>query len=105
LITNDLLAQRERLNTLQAYAMGLMNKYRYLKRIVGIASEPLPKATDRRESSEDLIILEIPEWTLELEQEAQRLCQEFGIMKEGRYQERSIRGREYPSLPNSGSRR
>jgi hypothetical protein len=90
--------RQARANTLHAYAMGIMNKYRYLKRIIGIASEP-PLANYRRESSEDMIILEIPEWTLELEQEAVHLCQQFNIVQEGRYQERHIHDQEYPELP------
>jgi hypothetical protein len=54
--------RQARVNTLHDYAIGIMNKFRYLKRIIGITLEP-PQTKYRRESSEDMLILEIPEWT------------------------------------------
>ncbi len=81
---------------LYAYALGLMNRYRHLKRIIGIATEPPAVATSRTETSEDLVLLEPTEWTPELSAQAERVCGELGIMQETSFSEYAVRGEEYP---------
>lgn len=90
--------RKVRTSTLYAYALGLANRHRFLKRIVGIATEPPAKNGNKHGSSEDLILFEARQWTPALEAEAQRAVDHYGIMKEGRFMERGISGREYPEV-------
>ena len=52
---------------LEAYALSFLQKYPYLERIVGIATEPLTRYKDkRRASSEEVLLAMDPEWSYEL---------------------------------------
>lgn len=51
---------------LHAYCKVALLQYRAAKRIVGIALDASPKLTNRNGSSEDIMFLEVPEWTEEL---------------------------------------
>ena len=62
---------------LAAYAHGFMDKYRHLKRVIGIATEPPAAVTGRTVFSEDLHFFEPEIWTPELSAEAKRICSEL----------------------------
>ena len=81
---------------LEAYALGVMRRCRYLKRVVGIATEPLGSGHG---SSEDAILFEPGEWTPELDAEAERVCRELDIMQESRLRESAPQGNEFPEIP------
>lgn len=84
---------------LEAYALSFLHRYRYLKRIIGIATEPLPKhGTDRRGSSEDLVIAKAPKWTEELLRDLRERQKVFDIMKDGRFREYAASGHEWPDV-------
>ncbi|WP_368417193.1 hypothetical protein [Falsiroseomonas sp.] len=100
-----------RLAMLQAYAMGLARKFRYLKRVVGITTEPPAAVTGVVGSSEDLILFEPQGWTSELEAEAERMCRQFDIFVDDRSKIYLHHGEEYPRVtttapsPNRRQRR
>ena len=76
---------------LKAYCQSALHEFRHLKRMVGIAVDASPHVTGRRGGSEDLMLLEINEWTPELERETQQLREDAEIlitdqMKMGRLQ-------------------
>ena len=84
---------------LEAYALSFLQKYPYLERIVGIATEPLPRDKDkRRASSEDLVLAMVPEWSDELLADLKERQELYDIMKDGRYREFDMSGNEWPEL-------
>ena len=89
--------RQERSRTLYAYCMGILKRCRWVKRIVGIATEPPPIPGGPTETSEDLGMVEQPiEWTPEREAEIDELCQQLDILQEGRLHSNSIGLEEYP---------
>lgn len=86
--------RKKRIELMTAYAQGMLLKYRYLKRVVGIGAEP-PK--QGRGSSEDLLCAQQTDWNETDEQEILELCEELGIMKPG-YVERPYQGQEFPEV-------
>lgn len=84
---------------LEAYALSFLERYRYLKRIIGIATEPPATSGDeRRGSSEDLVLAEAPEWTDELLNDLEKRKELYDIMKEGRIRQHGISGKEFPEV-------
>lgn len=81
---------------LEAYALGFMNRFRHLDRIVGIATEPPAAATGQPGSSEDLILFEPEEWTQDLSEDAARICKEYNILQGNAQDEYHVHGDEYP---------
>jgi len=90
--------RRGRFEFLRIYALTFLRKYPNLKRIVGIATEPLPSPGSRGGSSEDLILVDSPNWSDELIKSLEEDQRLFGVVQEGRYEEYQIRGSEYPEV-------
>ena len=67
-----------RTGILARYALGILDKYSHIERIVGIACEP-PDPVG--ESSEDMIYAERSDWTEEERQRIRNDCEEIGIMR------------------------
>ncbi len=88
---------------LETYAESFLYRHQYLKRIVGIATEPIIwDASKRKGSSEDMILAEPPpEWTDEYLKELQSRQQHFDIMHEGRYKEYPMAGQEWPDVQSN----
>lgn len=86
-----------RINTLQAYCLNVFSKNRHLKRLVGIAVDASPEMTGRQGGSEDILALEISEWTERLEQQARDLTEQFDIMQSNRLELSEISIQEYPT--------
>jgi hypothetical protein len=89
--------RKVRTNILHAYCLHTLNENRTLKRALGIAFDASSKVTGREGGSEDLLALEVTEWTPALEQQARELREKFDIMR----LERVVKGLtgtdEYPS--------
>ena len=66
---------------LEIYAFALAEKFRQLKRVVGIATEPQDD-TAKGGSSEDLIVVEPGEWTPEFLAQLEESKEKLNIMQE-----------------------
>lgn len=90
---------------LYGYALAFLNENPQLERIIGIATEPPAKPGASTGSSEDLIMLEMPEWNQSLLDQLAEHKAVLDIMKEGRFSEYSVSDSEYPDvvseLPNT----
>lgn len=83
---------------LEAKCMVLKVKFPDAMDIVGIASEPIRKG---KGSSEDVMYLDASQWSKEMQEEAEHLQEEFGIMKKVKMH--NIHEREYPDIGKSQS--
>lgn len=70
------------------------------KYIVGIATEPL----DTKGATEDLVALDVNEWTPEMQNEAEGLQKEFSLFLDTNIQKTEGRVKEYPDLPEGAAR-
>lgn len=85
---------------LETYALSFLQEYPHLERIIGIATEPLPKdGGSRKGASEDLIYAERPEWTDELLADLAERRKHLDVMKKGQYSEYPFSGQEFPDVP------
>jgi len=92
--------RQARANMLYAYCMAVLNKYRHIRRVIGIATEPPPNLDDSEVFSEDMVMVEAPpEWSQERIADLERLCKHFDIMREDRLRIMSFPGIEYPDAP------
>ena len=89
-----------RRNMLETYAFALLEKYRGLVRIVGIATEP-PGKSAKEGSSEDLIMAEAPEWTPEFLERLEKSKEELNIVQVGNFTETRIQGNEFPEIKST----
>ncbi len=87
--------RKVRTNMLETYALTFLQRNQNLKRVVGIATEP-PSASSG--SSEDLLVVEAPEWTPQILNDLEDKRQAFNIAQEGQYQEYSVQTDEYPKV-------
>ena len=76
------------------YALGILDKYPHIERIVGIACEP---PDHESESSEDMIYAERSDWTQEERQRIRDDCNEVGILRDD-VKVRSFSDDEFPKL-------
>lgn len=87
-----------RSNMLYNYGVSILNKNRNLKRVVGIATEPIQNnESAKKERSEDIVFIEYNEWTPEDEEEAQLISHMTGIFQEQTLKVYHIHEDEYPS--------
>lgn len=93
-----------RRDMLATYALSFLRRYRHLDRIVGVATEP-PSESGEMGSSEDLIVVEAPDWTDELVAELERAMTAFDVVKPGNYTEYEVRGQEFPDAPRTKDKR
>lgn len=70
-----------RRSMLEVYAYGYMKRFPSLKRIIGIGVEPPPKSEGLKGGSEDMVMLEEPKWTAELEESVMAGCKHFNILQ------------------------
>jgi len=84
---------------LETYALSFLQKYPYLERVIGIATEPLPSdKRKRRSSSEDLVLAMVSEWSDELSKDLKERQELYDVMKDGRYREYEMSGDEWPEV-------
>jgi hypothetical protein len=81
---------------LKVYALSFLDKYRSLERVVGIATEPLPDAGNSGGSSEDLLMMEQPDWTDELRESLAARQADLGVLRTDQHTEYLVHGEEYP---------
>jgi hypothetical protein len=75
-----------RVSMLEAYCSVALSDNRHLHRMVGIAVDASRKVTGREGGSEDLIAIEIEDWTPELERDVQERREHFDILNPERIQ-------------------
>ncbi|WP_128910788.1 hypothetical protein [Tropicibacter alexandrii] len=81
---------------LEIYSYATLRHNKTLKRVVGIGMEGLGGKFHPNGSSEDLLILEVDQWTEELEQEVKDAEEYFGIMRKERLNWSNITTQEFP---------
>ena len=82
--------RRTRVAMLETYCYVALYENRQFKRMVGIAIDAPSRVTGRKGRSEDLVAIQIEEWTPELEQQVQDQRQQFDVLnsktrRAGRY--------------------
>jgi hypothetical protein len=76
--------RKVRMNILHAYCLRVLHENRTLQRALGVAFDASPKVTGRTGGSEDILALEVPEWTTVLEEQTRELTKKFDIMDPAR---------------------
>ncbi len=82
--------RRTRVSILETYCYVALHENRQFKRVVGVAIDASSRVTGRQGGSEDLIAVEVAEWTPELEREVQERRRHFDVLsppnvRAGRY--------------------
>lgn len=80
---------------LQTYALEFLRDNSNLKQVVGIATEP-PSGNRRAGSSEDMIVVQSPEWTTDLLRNLEERKKILNIAQPGNYSKYPIRVSEFP---------
>jgi hypothetical protein len=93
-----------RRNLLEAYALAFLQKHPVLKRVVGIGTEPMNNAAESG-SSEDLIVVQVDEWTPKLLQDLDDRKKRLNIFEQGKYKEYAVQGNEYPEVTQEPTRK
>lgn len=89
--------RQARSNMLYTYCLGTLKQFPLLKRIVGIATEPLPSPNTQSGASEDMVfVLQPNEWSLELRNEFEMLRKHYDILREDRVTFQNMGVQEYP---------
>jgi hypothetical protein len=86
-----------RRNLLQAYALGYLERHRFLKRIIGIGTEP----KNAEMGSQDLIFALPAEWTEEEVGEIRATCKRLGIMDQAVSTETRFSETEWPEITSA----
>lgn len=86
--------RRKRTERAMIYAHGILERFPYLKRVVGISREPPEQG---RGVSEDLIYAEQCDWTNDERQQIRENCKEIGVLQ-GSLKTRPVNDEEYPDL-------
>src|SRR6202040_388734 len=66
---------------LHGYCLSMLQGNRNLRRAVGIGIDASSKVTGRNGGSEDFYALEVDAWTPELDQQAEELKKDLGLLK------------------------
>jgi len=90
--------RRARATMLGAHCHAALYDNRNLKRMVGIAVDASSEVTGRTGGSEDLVAIEITEWTPELERHTEELRLTFDILIPSRVQSGGFSMAKYPVL-------
>lgn len=85
---------------LHAYCRVALLEHQMAKRVVGIALDASPKMTSRRGSSEDIMFLEISEWTEQLIAETRDIQQKAEILLPSKLKKSLIRQKSLAELDN-----
>ena len=93
-----------RASMLETYCYAVLQGNRQIKRVVGIAMD---KPDGSRGRSEDLLAVEVTEWTSELDEDVTRRRSVHEVLVQGRMLHRSAQSWEYPpaTLGNRQERR
>jgi len=88
--------RRARATMLSAYCQAALYDNRNLKRMVGIAVDASSQVTGRTGGSEDLVAIEITEWTPELERRTEELRRDFDVLIPSRVKRGGLSTAKYP---------
>lgn len=88
-----------RAGTLQAYCEAALYENRQLNRMLGIAVDASERVTGREGGSEDVLLLEINEWTPEHERDVANMRKSAGILVPARLRKGGIQVDEFPPAP------
>lgn len=88
--------RRVRSTMLQTYCFGILKQYPNIRRIIAVATEPIPGPGDPPDTSEDMITVEQPNWTPEMEANLEHDLKNFGILQQGRINPSFQSVTEYP---------
>lgn len=83
----------KRTESAQVYSLGLLERYSYLKRVVGISREPPDQG---RGISEDLIYVEQADWSDDERNAIRQDCDTYGVLQS--VYERPWQGHEFPEV-------
>lgn len=86
--------RKARIGMLHVYARGILERYSYLKRAIGVACEP---PGQEHGGSEDLIYAEQAEWTDEQRREIKEHCRRLNVFRRD-LDMRLWEGEEYPDV-------
>jgi hypothetical protein len=88
-----------RVKMLRAYCEVALFDNRHLKRMLGIAVDGRPAKGGKKGGSEDLMLVEIEQWTPESEAEVIRIRKALGILVQSRLRPGRITLTEFPDMP------
>jgi hypothetical protein len=89
--------RKVRTNILHAYCLCTLSENRQLTRVIGLGFDASPKVTGRSGGSEDMLALEVHEWTVELEAQVKDLRKKFDVMDPNRVVKSVMSTDEYPA--------
>lgn len=89
--------RQARVQILEGYCLALLSDHRELKTAVGIAVDASFAQTGRRGGSEDLMAIQVDEWTDELTKEIAEAREKFDILKSERLITSSLSADDYPT--------
>jgi hypothetical protein len=89
-----------RMSMLHAYCLNALSENRQIKRAIGIAIDASSRVTGRKGGSEDLLALDIEQWTPCLEEDLREARKKFDIMRPDRVKRGVASVEEYPTLPD-----
>jgi hypothetical protein len=90
-----------RAHMLDAYCINVLAEHRHLNIAVGIAIDASSLQTGRRGGSEDLMAIQIDEWTDELLVEAAAAQEKFDVLRKERLNLTELRRSEYPRVEST----
>jgi len=88
--------RRARAAMLEAYCMNVLAQHRDMKTAVGIAIDASTLQTGRRGGSEDLVAVQVDEWTDEMVAAAATAQEQFDVYRKQRLKFTEIRRHQYP---------
>lgn len=94
--------RKVRTSMLQSYCLSFMSDNRHLKRMVGIAMDK--RSAARRGGSEDMVAVEVTDWTSELEADVVKSRAQYEILQEHRLVKSHMSVQEFPA-ENGGTSR
>jgi len=91
--------RQARVTMLETYLYAVLQDYRSIETVVGLAFDGHGSDTDSRGGSEDLIALQVSEWDEELEAEVLQRRSELDILNSGELKYTGISTQQFPNLP------
>lgn len=88
-----------RKNLLHHYCIAMKGKFPNLPRVVGIAMEP-PKHYRDRITSEDILLLEVENWSYNMQKQADEIRMELSIFQDEKLKVGLLSTQEFPEIPN-----
>jgi hypothetical protein len=97
--------RQARVTMLRSYCVVLLHEQRHIKTTIGIASDAHWSQTGRRGGSEDLMAIQVDEWTDQMLADVAWAKEEYSILLEARLINTHRSHDEYPALPDEPPKR